>query len=101
MAEALIEQRVQGQRILLLVADIARTQLADALQAAGAVCDNLTDLPDQVPRGLPADFLERLDRGQIDWITLTSPSSFVNLLSLLGPQRGERLHAVSWPASGR
>jgi uroporphyrinogen III methyltransferase/synthase len=100
MAEALIEQGVRGSRILLLVADIARTQLADALQAAGAQCDSLPIYRTRCPAALPADFIEGLDRGQIDWITLTSPSSFVNLLSLLGPQRCERLRAVELASIG-
>ena len=100
MAQALIEQGVKDKRILLLVADIARTQLAEALQAAGAQCDNLTIYRTKCPAGLPADFIEGLDRGQIDWITLTSPSSFVNLLSLLSPQRCERLRAVELASIG-
>ena len=100
MAQALIEQGVKGSHILLLVADIARTQLTDALQAAGAQCDSLAVYRTRRPATLPAAFIERLERGQIDWITLTSPSSFVNLLSLLGPQRCERLHAVGLASIG-
>jgi len=100
MAQTLIEEGVKGSLILLLVADIARTQLPDALQAAGAQCDSLAVYRTRRPAALPAVFVERLDRGRIDWITLTSPSSFVNLLSLLGPQRCERLHAVGLASIG-
>lgn len=100
MAQALIQQGVKGSCILLLVADIARTQLPDALQAAGAQCHSLAIYRTRRPTALPAVFVERLDRGQIDWITLTSPSSFVNLLLLLGPQRCERLRTVGLASIG-
>ncbi|MGQ9648946.1 MAG: uroporphyrinogen-III synthase [Phycisphaerae bacterium] len=100
MAQALIGQGVKGSRILLLVADIARTQLLDKLQAAGAQCDSLAIYQTARPAALPEVFVDRLDRGEIDWITLTSPSSFVNLLSLLGPQRCRRLRTVGLASIG-
>ncbi|NLE61868.1 MAG: uroporphyrinogen-III synthase [Planctomycetes bacterium] len=100
MSQALIERGVRGSRILLLVADIARSQLPDALQAAGAHCDSLAVYRTRRSAALPVGFVERLERGQIDWITLTSPSSFANLLSLLGPQCCERLHAVGLASIG-
>lgn len=100
MAQSLIEQGIAGKRILLLVADIARPQLPAALQAAGAECDTLTAYRTRCPAALSASFLEKLDRGQMDWITLTSPSSFTNLLTLLGPARCERLRSVKLASIG-
>lgn len=94
LAEALIQQGVGGKRILLLRGDLARTQLAEALQAAGATCDDLVIYRTVPPATLPADALERLDAGEIDWITFTSPSSFQNLLALLGDARRERVRRI-------
>jgi uroporphyrinogen III methyltransferase / synthase len=100
MARSLIVQGVRDKRILLLVADIARTELAESLEAAGAVCDSLSVYRTECPASLPAGFLEQFDRGRVDWITLTSPSSFTNLVRLLGPQRCERLHTVQLASIG-
>ena len=45
-------------------------------------------------------FLARLEHGEIDWITLTSPSSFVNLLSLLGPGLAKKLWSAKLASIG-
>lgn len=100
MAQTLIEQGIRGARVLLLVADIARTHLVDALRAAGAVCDSLSVYRTRCPAALPPTFLSRFDRGDVDWITLTSPSAFVNLLTLLGAERADRLRTVKLASIG-
>lgn len=100
LAAALIEQGVRGQRVLLLRAEVARKTLIDALREAGAVCDDLPIYRTVCPSDLPPAFLERFDRGEIGWVTLTSPSSFVNLLKLLGPERVGRLKQVKLASIG-
>jgi uroporphyrinogen-III synthase len=100
VAEALIATGIRSRRVLLLAADIARPQLAEALRSAGAACDSLAVYRTRRPDALPAEFLDRLDRGRIDWITLTSPSSFTNLLALLGPQRSEHLRKIRLASIG-
>jgi len=100
LAEALIQQGVSGKRILLLRADRARDRLPRALRQAGATCDDLAAYRTVCPEALSALFLERLDAGRIDWITLTSPSSFVNLLSLLGESRAQALRTVKLASIG-
>lgn len=100
MAEALIGRGIAGRRILLLRADGARPQLPAALGRAGAACDDLPIYRTARPPNLPASFLARLDAGKVDWITLTSPSSFVNLLSLLGKERAQALRKVKLASIG-
>jgi uroporphyrinogen III methyltransferase / synthase len=100
MAEALIGQGVRDERILLLVADIARPQLAEALRAAGALCDSLPVYRTKCPTALSDEFLRRFDHGEVEWITLTSPSAFHNLVALLGPGRGQRLRSVRLASIG-
>lgn len=71
-----------------------------ALSAAGAACDDLAVYRTGRPAHLPAEFINRLEADQIDWITLTSPSSFNNLLELLGEQRARRLGQVKLASIG-
>jgi uroporphyrinogen-III synthase len=100
LADAMIQRGVAGKRILLLRAEVARKTLTSALTAAGAVCDDLAVYRTVCPGSLPPTFLERFDRGEIDWITLTSPSSFNNLVILLGNERAGRLHQVKLASIG-
>lgn len=100
LAEALAERGILKKRILLLRADIAGNQLPAALQEAGAICDDIPVYRTVRPKALPGPFLARLDRGKIDWITLTSPSSFVNLLSLLSEDRKAALGRIKLASIG-
>ncbi|HOJ74977.1 MAG TPA: uroporphyrinogen-III C-methyltransferase [Phycisphaerae bacterium] len=100
LAEALVAQGIAGQRVLLLRAEVARRVLNDALAAAGAACDDLAVYRTVCPEQLPEEFVRRFDRGEIGWITLTSPSSWYNLLSLLGPQRAGGLYNVKLASIG-
>lgn len=100
MAEALIRAGVKGRRVLLPRADIGREQLPASLREAGAECDDLPVYRTICPESLPAAFLARLEAGGVDWITLTSPSSFVNLLTLLGEGRHELLRRVRLASIG-
>ena len=100
MADALMSEGVAGQRVLLLRADIARPDLPTALINAGGLCDDLPVYRTVSPDALPAAFIERFDRGEVEWVTLMSPSAFRNLLSLLGPQRAEQLRTVRLASIG-
>jgi len=100
MAAALIAQGVRGQRVLLLRGDLSREQLPAALEAAGAACDDLPVYRNICPPELPHTFMSRFDSGEIDWITFTSPSSFLNLLTLLGPPRREALRRIKLASIG-
>jgi len=100
LAEALTQQGVAGKRVLLLRAEVARKTLTTALAAAGATYDDLAVYRTTCPSSLPPEFLERFDRGEIDWITLTSPSSLNNLVALLGEERTGRLGQVKLASIG-
>jgi len=100
LAQSLIDRSVRGRRILLLRAQVSREHVPVALRAAGAVCDDIAVYRTVCPRSLPAAFLKRFDQGDMDWITLTSPSSFVNLCTLLGADRAEALGRVKLASMG-
>jgi len=87
VAAALIAAGINGKRILLARAEVARPELPRALVEAGGILDDLPVYRTVCPPSLPEEFLGAFDRRELDWITLTSPSSFNNLLALLGPER--------------
>ncbi len=77
---------IAGQRILLPRADLARKELARALEAKGALVEEVT-----IYRTLPNSSVEKkiqeaLKKGEFDWITFTSASAVRNFADLL---RGE------------
>ncbi len=82
--EALIQRGVTGKRVLLPQAEIARDVLANGLRDAGAIVDVVaaysTRLPEQVDQRIVAAVLA----GEIDIVTVTSPSTVRNLLTLIG-----------------
>jgi len=100
LGEALVAAGVRWTRILLLRAEVARRQIVEALNEAGAACEDLPVYRTVRPPELPPAFLQRFDEDGLDWITLTSPSSFENLLALLGPERAERLRRVKLASIG-
>lgn len=100
LAKAIIAQKIQGKRVLLLRADIAGNTLPDKLTEAGARIDDLAIYRTVPATSLPAVFLEAMEAGRIDWITLTSPSTLMNLLKLLGPHRTEQLRGVKLASIG-
>ncbi len=100
LAETLIKQGIAKKKVLLLRADIARSRLPAQLNEAGAKCDDLPIYRTISPRKLSQDFLYRLEHDQIDWITFTSPSTFSNLLNLLGRKRGHKLWSCQLASIG-
>lgn len=100
VAAALIAAGISGKRILLPRAEVARPELPNALAEAGGICDDLPVYRTLCPQSLPQEFLESLDRHELNWITLTSPSSFNNLVALLGPERRDTLRQVSLASIG-
>jgi uroporphyrinogen III methyltransferase/synthase len=100
MAEALITAGVRGQRILLLRGDLARPQLPTALHAAGAIVEDVIVYRTICPTSLPPSFLSRLADHTLDWITFTSPSSFDNLLTLLGTEKTKLLKTIKLASIG-
>ncbi len=100
LSEALIAEGVADQSVLMLRGDLARRDLPSALEGVGAEVDDLTIYRTVCPRALPESFVSRLDAGEVQWITVTSPSSFKNLLMLLGPERRALLSGVHLASIG-
>jgi uroporphyrinogen-III synthase len=99
LASALIDHGVEGQRILIPQGDRASGQWVEALRRAGA---RVTLVPAYRVQG-PDDEAKRALRGAIaqglDWIIVTSPSSFQELLGAVGSVPSETRLAAIGPTS--
>ncbi|MHC4443457.1 MAG: uroporphyrinogen-III synthase [Planctomycetota bacterium] len=100
LADELIRSGIRTKRVLILRADIGRQYVIEALHRAGAVCDDLAIYRTVCPKSLPHSFLEPYDKGKIDWITFTSPSSFMNLMKLIPQDRQKRLADIKLASIG-
>ena len=94
LAESLARYNLRGKRVLLLRADIARPALREALTRCGASCDDVAIYRTMRPASLPAEVIERLNAGGVDWVTFSSSSTFTNFVDLVGV---ERLRSLSPP----
>lgn len=81
LAEAL-GPAVKGQRVLLARADRGRTLLKDELEKIADV-EQVTVYRNVDADALPAAVAARLEKGSIDWITITSSAIAERLASLL------------------
>lgn len=86
VAEAIIESlgktdNLDGKRVLLPRADIARTDLVEALKTMGAAVDDITVYRTVVEDGPKDDVIEALEQDSVDWITFTSSSTVRNFLA--------------------
>lgn len=88
LARELIDNEgVEGCRVLMLRADIARPELPAMLRQAGAEVDDLTVYHTRSARSLPPEVVEAVADGQVDWITLTSASTVRHFTELMGADR--------------
>lgn len=78
---------LNGKRLLLLRADIAREALPQLLADAGASIDEFPIYRNVPERELPPHVIYALRRGKVDWITFTSSSTVRNTINLLGDER--------------
>jgi uroporphyrinogen III methyltransferase/synthase len=88
VAEAILEEigAVDGQRVLLPRADIARPALADGLEEAGARVDEIAAYRTGLGGADKVDELRRrLAEGEIDVVTFTSSSTARNFVKALEP----------------
>ncbi|NJN65485.1 MAG: uroporphyrinogen-III synthase [Chloroflexaceae bacterium] len=87
VAEALAEAlgNMQGQRVLLANADIARPVLHERLQTAGALVDRVVAYH-TVPASGGTDLPPLLAEGAIDAITFTSGSTVRYFVQRIGPE---------------
>jgi uroporphyrinogen III methyltransferase/synthase len=87
-AEALAEVLkpfVAGRRVLWARASRGRDVLPDELRAAGATVEQLVVYRNIDLGALPAAELAMIERGELDWIGLSSPSIARSLRNLLTP----------------
>jgi len=91
---------IAGSRVLLFRADLAGSRLTQALQDLGARCTEVTAYRVKLPAALPDKFLKDLRAAAIHWITLTSASTFRNLLALLGQDGYTLLKSVKLASIG-
>jgi uroporphyrinogen III methyltransferase/synthase len=96
LAAALIEAGVGGRRVLFPKARVAREVLPDALRRAGAAVDEVI-LYDTVPDPAgAAPLLAALAAGELDLLTLASPSTVEHFHALAGlPARPGAYRIVS------
>lgn len=88
VAEAVLAEigPVTGKQILLPRADIARPALADGLQAAGAIVDDIAAYRTVLGDSEDADRISQmLAEGKIDILTFTSSSTVRNFVAALDP----------------
>ncbi|MBB6441942.1 uroporphyrinogen-III C-methyltransferase [Phycisphaera mikurensis] len=77
-----------GRRFLLYRADIARPELPEGLEAAGAaeVCE-VVAYESRPAASLPEEAMAALRDRSVDWLTFTSAATARNLVDLLGEER--------------
>ena len=89
LAKTLITNHdVRKKRILMLRADLARTDLRRLLTEAGASVTDVTIYETKRPGKLPDDVINALRQGEAHWITFTSSSTAQNMASLLAGETG-------------
>ena len=89
---------LSSRRFLLPRPEKSRDVLGEGIRQRGGQVREVVVYKTVRPDGLPAEFLQHLDRDEIDLITFTSSSTVANLIDLLGDalrQTGrERLRAA-------
>ena len=88
LVAGLENQNIGGSRFLLPRADIAGRKLAEGIARLGAEVHEVTFYRTAMPGEVPPKAKQMILDGEIDVVTLTSPSTVTNLLSLMGDQRG-------------
>lgn len=96
VAEGLVKSlrdQVDGKRILLARAAVARDVIPDALQVAGAQVDIVDAYQNVMPKNVPEQLHRAVAEG-LDAATFTSSSSVMHLAEAAG------VAAIAWPLAG-
>lgn len=95
VAEAIIEifkgEDVQGKKVLLPRADIARKILPDTLRSMGAVVNEATAYKTVMGAGNTEELIKLLEEKRIHVLTFTSSSTVKNFVKKLGSDNVQRL----------
>ena len=94
LAEALMQTRVSGTRILLPRALRASEILPETLIDAGAAVTIAPVYQNVPPQGRKDELREQLQNGTIDLVTFTSSSTVDNFLTMVDARDGEELHQL-------
>lgn len=94
LAEALVEKGVQGQRIVIPRALVAREVLPDTLQKAGAEVVVAPVYQNVPPKGRKEQLREELAGKEIDMVTFTSSSTVTNFLTMVDAVSESELHEL-------
>jgi uroporphyrinogen III methyltransferase/synthase len=86
-ADLIARESMQHKRVLMLRADIARPALREKLEEAGATVEDLSIYVTKPAASLPAEVVEAITEGKVDWVTFTSSSTARNFIDLLGSHR--------------
>jgi uroporphyrinogen-III synthase len=96
-----LKAELPGKRILLPRSDRAQADLPAALRRAGAEVTEVIAYRTVAPEGKAAAALEQVLRGEVDVITLASPSAFDRLAELAGADALRKLaEQVAFAAIG-
>ncbi|MCO6459683.1 MAG: uroporphyrinogen-III C-methyltransferase [Pirellulaceae bacterium] len=100
LADALRDE-APGRRFLLVRASRGREVLADGLQAAGGLVEQIVVYQSRDVTDPDPTVAERMRQGKVDWITVTSSAIARSLANLFGAQlRQVRLASISPITSG-
>jgi uroporphyrinogen III methyltransferase/synthase len=91
LAGGLVEQAA-GKRVLWVRASRGRDVLPRELRSAGAIVEELVVYRNIDVESLPAEALQQIEQGRLDWICLSSPSIAASLARLLTPAARAQLN---------
>jgi uroporphyrinogen III methyltransferase/synthase len=84
LADALIEQKISGQKVLLLRAELADNQMAESLTAAGAKVTQVSAYRTRFVDSIEPVVLERLERSRsIDFVVFGSSSTVRSFFAMV------------------
>ncbi|MEN8199350.1 MAG: uroporphyrinogen-III C-methyltransferase [Thermodesulfobacteriota bacterium] len=91
LAEALLDEGIEGRNILIPRAEQARQILPEMLRGAGAQVTVTPVYKNVAPEGKRERLREELESGQVDMVTFTSSSTVRNFLSMVGAESASEL----------
>lgn len=94
LAEALLQSKVEGSKILLPRASKAGELLPETLVDAGAEVTVIPVYKNTPPQGRKEELREHLEAGNIDLVTFTSSSTVTNFLAMVDAGSEEELHGL-------
>ncbi len=91
--------KVYGKRVLWARASRGRDVLSQELTNAGALLEQVVVYQNRDVPALPAHELGQIERGELDWIGLSSPSIARSLARLLTPSARQHVGSTTRLAS--